>query len=108
MQPTTIVTWVRKFHRVSGLALIVVVALKILSGYAVTGRLAFWNPEQATLIHTAKLIDVPLVFLFIFHSLYGIYKILQPRFLNKAVLFWTLNAAGCVLFIGAIVGIYIL
>jgi succinate dehydrogenase/fumarate reductase cytochrome b subunit len=108
MPPMTIVTWVRKFHRVTGLALIVVVALKILSGYAVTGRVRIWDSEGGSLIHLSKWIDAPLLFLFTFHSLYGIYKMLQPHVMNKALLFWILNAIGSVLFIGAIVGIYLL
>jgi succinate dehydrogenase/fumarate reductase cytochrome b subunit len=102
------IVFVRVFHRWSGMALIVFVGLKILSGYVAAGNLAVFGQETANRIHYALWIDIPLLFLFIFHSFYGLFKILNPAFSGKQrPLFYLLTLTAAVLFVVAVIFIYI-
>ncbi len=58
------------FHRISGLILVVLVGLKIYSGYAMVGK----APQPAFLagVHMKPWLDVPLIFFVTFHVAYGL------------------------------------
>jgi succinate dehydrogenase/fumarate reductase cytochrome b subunit len=108
MKNITPVIFVRFFHRWSGILLIVFVGLKIVSGYVAAGNLEVLNQETAYRIHYALWVDLPLLFLFIFHSCYGIFKILKQYFSRKQhLLFYIMTLLALVLFVLAVIVIYI-
>ena len=93
------------FHRISGLALILLIGVKIISGYALTGNIALANTDAW---HINKTIDVLILFLFIFHSLYGIRTIIIDLGVRQErLLFWSFNIIALVLFGLAYYWIYI-
>ncbi len=108
MKKLTLIIFVRIFHRWSGMFLIVFVGLKILSGYVAAGNLGFLNQETAYHIHYALWVDLPLLFLFIFHSFYGLFKILNQYYSSKQrLLFNIITLLAMVLFILGVIFIYI-
>jgi len=58
------------FIRFSGPLLFIVVGLKILSGYALVGKIQ--GVSWLTNLHLSKGLDFSLIFLFIFHAFYGL------------------------------------
>jgi succinate dehydrogenase/fumarate reductase cytochrome b subunit len=84
------------FLRFSGPLLLVVVGLKLLSGYALIGKFSGfpWLPA----LHESPVLDILLLFLFIFHALYGLRLFLIDLGMVKreSLLFWaaTLLSAG--------------
>ena len=89
--------WV--FHRVSGLMLIVLIGLKIVTGYAFTGK---WGDEVAQGFgtwHKSPWLDVPLFLLLLGHILYGVRTILADLGVKREKeLFWAATALGVVLY----------
>jgi len=79
---------IRIFHRWSGLILILLVGLKILSGY----RLIPFR-------HVTVWVDIPLVFFFIFHASYGLLKIRMVRLQKKNQAFLFTNIIGGFIFL---------
>jgi succinate dehydrogenase/fumarate reductase cytochrome b subunit len=73
------VSLIRFIHRWTGILLIVLVGLKIISGYIITGNLSLLNQESGYKIHYAMWLDIPLVLIFTFHAAYGILKIYIPK-----------------------------
>ena len=88
------------FIRFSGPLLLVLVGLKILSGYSLVGRLQ-GIPWLANL-HLNKNLDILLLFIFIFHALYGLRLFLIDLGMVKQekLLFWffTMISAGLFIF----------
>jgi succinate dehydrogenase/fumarate reductase cytochrome b subunit len=84
------------FLRFSGPLLLVVVGLKLLSGYALTEKITGvpWLPG----LHENRVLDILLLFLFIFHAFYGMRLFLIDLGMVKreSLLFWvaTLVSAG--------------
>jgi len=84
------------FIRFSGPLLFIIVGLKILSGYALAGKIqeASWLAN----LHLSKSLDFFLIFLFIFHALYGLRLFLIDLGMVKQenLLFWgfTIVSAG--------------
>ena len=109
MEKKSILVFIRTFHRWSGILLILTVSLKILSGYAINGFLSFFSQSSGYKIHYARWIDIPLIFLFIFHASYGILKIVIPKNNKKnQTVFLITNCVAMVLFLTAMLFIYIL
>lgn len=93
------------FHRISGFILLVLVGIKILSGYGLTGELNF---PRSDFFHTNGVIDIFIIFLFIFHSLYGVRTLLIDMGLKRErALFWASSAAALVIFIFSVYFVYI-
>ena len=88
MSKTTPSLIIRLFHRWSGLLLILLIGLKILSGY---GLIDF--------VHVTVWVDIPLIFFFVFHASYGILKILMPRIKRKWQAFFITNLIGLIIFL---------
>jgi succinate dehydrogenase/fumarate reductase cytochrome b subunit len=87
------------FIRFSGPVLLVLVGLKLLSGYAVVGRapgLSWLSP-----LHESRPLDVFLLVLFIFHALYGLRLFLIDLGMVKheQLLFWVATVVSVVLLI---------
>jgi len=90
--------WV--FHRVSGLLLILLIGLKIYSGFGVVGRFGTDVVPYWTMLHDLVAVDLVLVLLFIYHSLYGLRTCLVDWGVKKEKeLFWGLSAFGIVVYI---------
>jgi len=86
------------FIRFSGPLLLILVGLKILSGYSLVGRIqASWLSN----LHVNKTLDVLLLFVFIFHALYGLRLFLIDLGMVKRekVLFWAFTIASAGLFV---------
>ena len=99
--------FIQSFHKWSGIFLVLFVTLKIISGYIISGALAPFDISKAYLIHYAKWVDIPLLFLFIFHAIYGILKgVTKFRTRNKPSVFWLTTLLATVLFTIMIVFIY--
>lgn len=101
------IVFVHRFHRWSGLFLIILVGTKMISGYTIAGNLSIFDPPVGYKIHYAKWVDIPLLFFFIFHALYGIFKILMTKGMtHRPVAFIVTTVLGFVFFGISLVIIY--
>ena len=99
------------FHRITGVLLIVLLPLKIMSGLGLSGRIAvppgLYELHAGTAMSTA--IDVALILLVPFHALYGIRTILVDLGVKREkLLFWAFSGAGAVITALAILFVYVL
>jgi succinate dehydrogenase/fumarate reductase cytochrome b subunit len=81
------------FLRFSGPLLLILVGLKILSGYALVGRIneVFW----LSTLHENRILDLLLLFVFIFHALYGLRLFLIDLGMKQErLLFWAFTIMG--------------
>ena len=86
--------WV--FHRISGLLLIVLLSIQLLTGFFQAGES---SSELAMTLHSHAVLNCLIVFFFVFHSLYGIRTILMDLGLGREKLFfWSANVLGLVIF----------
>ncbi len=88
------------FVRFSGPLLLILVGLKILSGYSLVGRIQ--GTSWLSTLHTNRTLDLVLLFAFIFHALYGLRLFLIDWGMVKEekLLFWasTIISAGLFIF----------
>ncbi len=89
------------FIRFSGPLLLILVGLKILSGYALVGRMN--GLSWLSILHQNQIIDFLLLFIFIFHALYGLRLFLIDWGMVKMekALFWFFTVMGIGLFISS-------
>ncbi len=89
------------FIRFSGPLLLILVGLKILSGYALVGRLN--GIPWLSALHQNQIIDFLLLLVFIFHALYGLRLFLIDWGMVKMekALFWVFTIMGIGLFISS-------
>jgi succinate dehydrogenase/fumarate reductase cytochrome b subunit len=87
------------FLRFSGPLLLMLVGLKILSGYSFVGRIqgASWLSN----LHVNRTLDLLLLFVFIFHALYGLRLFLIDLGMVKQekILFWAFTVVSAGLFV---------
>jgi succinate dehydrogenase/fumarate reductase cytochrome b subunit len=87
------------FIRFSGPLLLILVGVKILSGYALIGRIAgvSWLSD----LHQNRALDILLLFLFIFHAFYGLRLFLIDLGMVKKEksLFWIFTIISAGLFV---------
>ena|SRR3989304_40148 len=90
------------FIRFSGPLLLILVGLKILSGYSLTGKI---DIPFLTNLHLNRTLDLLLLFGFIFHGLYGLRLFLIDLgwVKQEKVLFWVFTLLSCVTFVLAYV-----
>ncbi|MFQ5843116.1 MAG: hypothetical protein ACE5I8_11855 [Thermodesulfobacteriota bacterium] len=84
------------FLRFSGPLLLILVGLKILSGYALVGRIngVFWLSR----LHENRILDLLLLFVFVFHALYGLRLFLIDLGMKQErLLFWAFTITGSVI-----------
>ncbi len=86
------------FIRFSGPFLLILVGLKILSGYALVGKIE--GGSWLSGLHQNRTFDFILIFLFIFHALYGIRLFLIDLGMVKQekFLFWTFTVISILAF----------
>jgi len=86
------------FVRFSGPLLLILVGLKILSGYSLVGRI---QVSWLSNLHINKTLDLFLLFIFIFHALYGLRLFLIDLGMVKQekVLFWAFTVVSAGLFV---------
>jgi len=87
------------FIRLSGPLLLILVGIKILSGYSLMGKIQ--GISWLTNLHLNKTLDLLLLFTFIFHALYGLRLFLIDLGMVKQekLLFWTFTIISAGLFI---------
>jgi succinate dehydrogenase/fumarate reductase cytochrome b subunit len=83
------------FHRISGVTLIILIGLKILTGFFLLPREG--RPDLALSLHRHPVIDVLILVLFTFHSIYGVRTIIIDfGFRKEKLLFWISNVAAAI------------
>lgn len=87
------------FHRVSGILLFVLIGLQIVTGYVLGGELKTpWQKAFAS-IHRIQALNLLILFLFIYHALYGLRTILIDLGVKKEkFLFWFFTVLGLLIF----------
>lgn len=108
MSKTSSGAFINTFHKWSGLLLILFIALKILSGYAVYGMPSIFSRSTGGAIHFARWVDIPLLFLFIYHAVYGVLKVFTKfNTRNKPVVFWLTTLVATFLFVILVLFVYL-
>ncbi len=83
------------FHRISGAALIILFGVKILTSYFLLAQDK--KPDWALSLHRQPVLDVLILILFTFHSIYGIRTIVMDFGVrNERRLFLAANIAASV------------
>ena len=78
------------FHRISGVALIILFGTKILTSFFLYNKNQ--KHDWALSLHRQPVIDVLILILFTFHSIYGIRTIIMDLgYKNEKRLFWLSN-----------------
>lgn len=81
------------FHRISGVALIVLIGIKILTSFFLLARDN--KPDWALSLHRQPVLDIFILVLFTFHSIYGLRTIIIDLGCRKEKsLFWWSNMAA--------------
>lgn len=92
------------FHRISGVLLVVLVTFQLVTGFF---QASTANPEAAKAmadLHKQATLNCLMVFLFIFHALYGVRTILMDLGVKaEKLLFWACTVLGLALFGGFLV-----
>lgn len=97
--------WV--FHRLSGVVLIVLLALQLVTGFFQSSPSQSEWIKSVALLHRHTAVVCLTVFLLIFHALYGVRTILLDFGIGRErLLLWVCNALGLVLF-GVFVALYV-
>ena len=90
--------WV--FHRISGVILILLIGFKFLTGFGIDKQFGQESVEFWRALHNNTALNIILLFLFIYHSLYGLRTIIfDLGYKREKELFWLFSIAGMVLFI---------
>ena len=87
------------FIRFSGPLLLILVGLKILSGYALLGKIE--GTSWLSTLHQNRILDILLLVMFIFHALYGLrlFLIDLGMMRHERILFWTFSIISIVAFV---------
>ncbi|MFH1569559.1 MAG: hypothetical protein ABIL09_16300 [Gemmatimonadota bacterium] len=81
------------FHRISGLLLVVLLGLKVVTGFPLMTREA--KPDWALALHVTPVADALLIVLLVFHALYGLRTIAYDLGVTRdRALFWGSTLLG--------------
>ena len=90
------------FHRISGVALIVLFGIKILTSFFLFTK--DQKPDWALSLHRHPVLDILILILFTFHSLYGLRTVvIDLGYRKEKQLFWVANVAAAVISVALIV-----
>jgi succinate dehydrogenase/fumarate reductase cytochrome b subunit len=90
------------FHRISGVTLIVLFGIKILTSYFLFTK--DQKPDWALSLHRHPVLDVLILILFTFHSIYGLRTIvIDFGYRKEKLLFWVANGAATVVSVALLV-----
>ena len=93
------------FHRVSGVSLIVLIGIKILSGAFLFTKET--KPDWALSLHRQPVLDILLLVLFTFHSIYGLRTIaIDLGYRKEKRLFWLSQVVASVIS-AALITVYV-
>ena len=88
------------FHRISGLLLIFLLSLQLLTGYFQSSPSNSETVKALARLHNHAILVGLLVFLIIFHGLYGLRTILMDLGVRRErLLFWIATILGLALFV---------
>ena len=92
------------FHRVSGVLLIFLLLLQLVTGFFQASTSNSDLVVAMAKLHEHAVLNCLMVFLLVFHSLYGIRTILMDLGLGREkLLFWCSNALGLLIFVAFLV-----
>lgn len=81
------------FHRISGVTLIVLFGIKIFTSYFLFAK--DQKPDWALSLHRHPVLDILILILFTFHSLYGLRTVaIDLGYRKEKQLFWVANIAA--------------
>ena len=84
------------FHRISGVALIILFGIKIMTSFFLFTKDK--KPDWALSLHRQPVIDVLILILFTFHSIYGIRTIIiDLGYKKEKQLFWLSNCVAVII-----------
>jgi succinate dehydrogenase cytochrome b556 subunit len=84
------------FHRISGATLIILFGIKILTAFSLYTKDK--KPDWALSLHRQPVLDVLILILFTFHSMYGLRTIvLDFGYGKEKQLFWISNIAATII-----------
>ncbi len=92
--------WV--FHRVSGLLLILLLAIKVLTSFFLMTKAQ--KPDWALVLHTNPFVDSLLIITIVFHAFYGLRTIIIDLGLKKEkLLFWIITLLSVALSVSLLI-----
>ncbi len=90
------------FHRISGVTLIILFGIKILTSFFLFTK--DQKPDWALSLHRHPVLDILILVLFTFHSIYGLRTVAIDLGCRKEkLLFWAANIAAGILSIALII-----
>lgn len=90
------------FHRISGVTLIVLFGIKILTSFFLFTK--DQKPDWALSLHRHPVLDILILILFTFHSLYGLRTVaIDLGYRGEKQLFWVANVAAAVISVALMV-----
>jgi succinate dehydrogenase/fumarate reductase cytochrome b subunit len=89
------------FHRISGVTLIVLFSIKILTSYFLFTKDK--KPDWALSLHRQPVLDILILVLFTFHSIYGLRTIaIDLGYRKEKQLFWVANIVASLISVALI------
>ena len=89
--------WV--FHRISGVLLIFLLSIQLFTGFFQASNSSSELVTTFASLHKHAVLNCLMVFLFVFHALYGIRTILMDLGLaREKLLFWCCNVLGLIVY----------
>jgi succinate dehydrogenase/fumarate reductase cytochrome b subunit len=90
------------FHRISGVTLIVLFGIKILTSFFLFTK--DQKPDWALSLHRHPVLDILILLLFTFHSLYGLRTVaIDLGYRKEKQLFWVANVVAALISVALIV-----
>ena len=88
------------FHRVSGIALLILMTVKVATGLATAGRLGPHLQNTFGLWHQARVLDIPLLFFLLYHGFYGVRTMLLDVGVGREkTVFWATTVSASLAFV---------